>query len=261
MTFDAMWSATTHPLEFPSNPHFSTLVGGTHNQCVSFWEEGGLASEGIRQMAELGATGTFEAEVTASANASQVLLGTGSFNSPGSNSIEFDVAESYPLVTLVSMLAPSPDWFVGVTAHPLYVDDAWIDLEQVSLFAYDAGTDSGASYASPNAPTSPREPIAANTSPPFTAKQSLVPVGTFTFELLTGTEGEGEGTPGGEGEPDGEPQEGETEGEDPDDTFPAGCSCVEGTPLEGFVRFFLGDLITLALAMVALLTWHRMRRP
>ncbi len=34
--FDASWSEETHPDGFPSSPHFSGLIGGTHNDGVSF---------------------------------------------------------------------------------------------------------------------------------------------------------------------------------------------------------------------------------
>ena len=42
VTFDAQWNATSHPHDFPSNPHFSSLIGGTHNDSVRFWEVGGI---------------------------------------------------------------------------------------------------------------------------------------------------------------------------------------------------------------------------
>ena len=56
LTFDATWSEETHPTDFPSNAHFSQPVGGLHNADVTFWEPGGIASDGIEAMAELGAT-------------------------------------------------------------------------------------------------------------------------------------------------------------------------------------------------------------
>src|SRR5688500_14268429 len=40
VTFDSTWSATTHPQDFPSNAHFSGLIGGTHKAAVTFWEPG-----------------------------------------------------------------------------------------------------------------------------------------------------------------------------------------------------------------------------
>jgi hypothetical protein len=50
VTFDASWSAQSHPNDIPRNPHFSRLIGGTHRATVKFWEAGALASEGIRLM-------------------------------------------------------------------------------------------------------------------------------------------------------------------------------------------------------------------
>src|SRR5688572_21872014 len=54
VTFEATWNRDTHPTDIPPNPHFSGLIGGTHRSSVSFWQVGGLATEGIRLMAERG---------------------------------------------------------------------------------------------------------------------------------------------------------------------------------------------------------------
>ncbi len=43
-TFRATWSQATHPDRFPSNPHFSPLVGATHGAGVRFWAAGDIAS-------------------------------------------------------------------------------------------------------------------------------------------------------------------------------------------------------------------------
>src|SRR5262245_36189318 len=50
VVFNATWSQATHPTNWPSNAHFSGLVGGTHNNNVHFWRDGETASEGIRLM-------------------------------------------------------------------------------------------------------------------------------------------------------------------------------------------------------------------
>ena len=43
--FDSTWSDASHPaLDFPNTAHFSGLVGGTHDNSVSFWQSGGLAN-------------------------------------------------------------------------------------------------------------------------------------------------------------------------------------------------------------------------
>lgn len=184
VTFTATWSSTSHPMGFPSNAHFSRLVGGVHDSSVTFWEDGGMASVGIERMAEDGLTIPLSGEVEdaiAAGNAMQVLLGDG-IGSPGSTSISFEVSREFPLVTLVTMLAPSPDWFVGVSGLNLFENGNWVNQKVVTLFTYDAGTDSGAVYTSPNQDTVPQEPIRVLDTGAFANGK---PVGTYTFTRLT----------------------------------------------------------------------------
>src|SRR5262245_57537829 len=47
VTFEASWSALTHPTDFPANAHFSPLIGATHGSRVGFWRTGESASPGI----------------------------------------------------------------------------------------------------------------------------------------------------------------------------------------------------------------------
>ena len=54
------------------------------------------------------------------------------------------------------MVAPSPDWFLGVNSLSLLEEGSWVDSVVIELFAYDAGTDSGAIYTSPDEATDPR---------------------------------------------------------------------------------------------------------
>jgi len=118
VTFDASWSSASHPTDIPRNPHFSRLIGGTHKSTVKFWESGALASEGIRLMAEQGRTTPLDTEVEAAIAAGQaqrVLVGDGIDRSPDRVVLDFEISRDFSLVTLVSMLAPSPDWFVGVS--------------------------------------------------------------------------------------------------------------------------------------------------
>jgi hypothetical protein len=79
------------------------------------------------------------------------------------------------------MLAPSPDWFVGVAGLDLRAGGAWLPERTVDLFVYDAGTDSGPNYTSPNDDTDPPEPIARIVEAPFATNGT---VGTFTFTRL-----------------------------------------------------------------------------
>ena len=133
ITFQATWSAQTHPNDFPSsNPHFSGLVGATHNAQVTFWTEGQVASEGIESMAETGSKSKLLTEVDAAiaaGTAGQRVSGGSIGLSPGSVSMDpITVNKLHPQLTLVSMIAPSPDWFVGTDGLSLVdANGNWID--------------------------------------------------------------------------------------------------------------------------------------
>ena len=62
VTFQGTWSAASHPVDLPSTAHFSPLVGGTHNASARFWNEGLLASTGIKAMAERRRTSPLDQE-------------------------------------------------------------------------------------------------------------------------------------------------------------------------------------------------------
>ena len=190
VTFKATWSEATHPDDFPPNPHFSPLIGASHNDQVSFWTEGELASPGIKSMAETGDKNPLTQEITSAIldkTAFKIISGTGLNPSPGSLTLEFKVSENYPLVTLVTMIAPSPDWFVGVDSVNLFEDGSFVDEKIVTLYAYDAGTDSGTTYTSPDDPTDPPVEIFKIEGYPFFYEDELIPLGTFTFKKVKET--------------------------------------------------------------------------
>ena len=178
VTFDATWSAATHPDGFPASAHFSALTGAVHAPDVRLWAVGEPASNGIRAMAERGATATLRAEVEALGTQAAVVEGGYVGTSPGRATAELTVTDEWPLATVVTMLAPSPDWFVGVDGLDLRDGNGWAERVAVDLIVYDAGTDDGATYAAPDAPREPRGPIAAVRTAPLAGTV----VGTLTFE-------------------------------------------------------------------------------
>ena len=192
VVFNATWSPSTHPANFPPGPHFSPLIGSVHDDGVTFWALGETATRGIEVMAETGGTSPLTIEINAAVpqNALAVINGRGVNESPGSATIQgVTVREDFPLVTLVTMIAPSPDWFVGVAGLSLMGDDGrWLDELQVVLYPLDSGTDSGTSYRSANSDTSPKQPIRGLKGiSPF----SDAPIGTFTFTRVTAADGSG----------------------------------------------------------------------
>lgn len=158
VTYNAVWSSTTHPTSFPGNAHFSGLVGGTHNAAIHLWQEGELASTGIKRVAETGSKTVLINEVNAAIGAGDAfsVISGGSIGvSPGSANATFAIDQGYPLASVVTMIAPSPDWFVGTDSTQLFRNGNWVAQTTESIYPYDAGTDSGATYTSSNQATNP----------------------------------------------------------------------------------------------------------
>lgn len=186
LEFESTWSETTHPDDFPPNPHFSGLIGATHNSGTTLWVPGELASDGIESMAETGGKAALESEVNSmigAGTAFQIISGGGIGLSPGSVSVQFEANTDFPLVSVVSMIAPSPDWFVGVNGLSLRDNDEWVESQEILLYTYDSGTDSGMTYTSPDMDTQPPENIALIDGYPFFYEDEIVPVGFFRFTL------------------------------------------------------------------------------
>lgn len=62
-------------------------------------------------------------------------------------------------LSFIVRIVPSPDWFVGVDSIDLCDGDHWKENVSVDLFPYDAGTDSGFTFSSPNFETIPQDKI------------------------------------------------------------------------------------------------------
>ncbi len=131
-------------------------------------------------MAETGGTAPLRSEVEAAISngtAGSVLSGSGISTGDGQTSFEFTIDPAFPEVTLVSMMAPSPDWFVGLGGVSLCPDGAWIS-GSAQMIVWDAGTDSGTDFTSPDSDSN--EPIGFAT--PF--GNGSTSVGTMTFTRL-----------------------------------------------------------------------------
>ena len=186
LRFDSLWSPTDHAGAYVSSAHFSPLIGGVHSADASFWEPGGIATPGIERMAETGGTTLLRSEVNAAiadGDALAVVSGPGIDDAPDSTTIMFEATSDHDRLTLVTMVAPSPDWFLGT--HGLSLRDAnggWIDEIMLDLEVYDSGTDSGPNLTSPNADTNPQEPIRnIQNEAPFAG---LPVLGRYTITLV-----------------------------------------------------------------------------
>ena len=160
VTFQGTWTNAATPGGLPGSAHFTTLVGTVHNDRVTFWEVGGMASPGVEDVAELGQTSAFKSEINASDHAGAIIeKGLGSGATPEA-SVDFETTKDHPLVTLITMIAPSPDWFVGVSGLSLLdARGRWLPRLEVELFPYDAGTENGNRFSLSNPATVPQGTI------------------------------------------------------------------------------------------------------
>ena len=65
------------------------------------------------------------------------------------------------------MIAPSPDWFMGLNNFHLFRNNKWVDDISVDIRLYDAGTEDGDVFGYDNPATIPQQNISFLT--PFNA--------------------------------------------------------------------------------------------
>ena len=183
-TFTGSWNTQSTPGGVVGGAHFTTLACAVHNSDVTFWESGSMATPGVELVAEIGGTSRFQSEVSAAgANAKRGFDVSLSFSTVGSKNFEVEFAKSHPLFTLLSMLGPSPDWFVGVSRLSLLDGQGnWRSSHSVDLFAYDAGTEDGENFQLNNSATNPQGTI---TSLRNKGRFSNVPIARLSFTLKT----------------------------------------------------------------------------
>lgn len=182
VTFEGTWTLAATPGGVHRNAHFSPLIGAVHNDQVSFWRPGGTASRELERVAELGLQAQLRALMDRSPHVHAVLERDPGRGGTSRTTIDFEATRDDPLVTLVTMIAPSPDWFVGVSGLSLLDDQGrWLTSRNVDLFPYDAGTEEGEGFSLDNPATVPRGTITSiRGMGPFTD----APMAKLTFELL-----------------------------------------------------------------------------
>ena len=152
------WTTSVTPGGLPSGDHFTTFVGGIHNDQVSFLTDGGTATSGVESMAEIGGTTGLRNEVNAQRpNADRAVT----FGAPGVTGSRTHTGVTFtsdhPRITLASMIAPSPDWFVGISGRTLLNSSGnWLSSLTVNLYPWDAGTENGTEFSLSNPATNPR---------------------------------------------------------------------------------------------------------
>jgi hypothetical protein len=183
------WTRGNHPFEYPSagaltGPHFSGVIGVAHDSSYAIFREGTPPTPGLENLSETGRHAPLDAEIRAATQrgAAATLFETGPLRDFGDSLVTtVRVDERHPLVSLVAMVAPSPDWFTGASSVNLVENGQWVTSRTLELNAYDSGGDEGTTYKAPDRDTNPKKPTSVADTRHFRVNGALVPVATAEF--------------------------------------------------------------------------------
>ncbi|RUS83611.1 hypothetical protein EGW08_008630, partial [Elysia chlorotica] len=178
VVFQGSWSRNTHPKGFPDEKdefllHWSNLVGASHSSDYRIWEYGQFSSRGVKEVCEYGSARTILNELKANqfervhtVVKTDQLWGPTRIMEP--LTAGFTVTKKKPLISLLTMIGPSPDWCLGISAESMCTTNCtWKDSMEIDLYPWDAGTDSRVTYLGDKMATVPAERIhrLTNTNP------------------------------------------------------------------------------------------------
>ncbi len=189
VTFTPMWTAQSHPLDYPkagvlSGPHFSGLIGASHDRDFVLFAEGRKPTPGLERLSEEGKHSPLDAEIRAAIAAGDAgeLFESDAikdFSKPATTVVHVD--PRFPLVSVVAMIAPSPDWFAGVADVDLREGSGWVATKEMLVEAWDSGGDAGTTYEASDSDLNPKQSTKRNDAPQFTTSGARVPVAKITF--------------------------------------------------------------------------------
>lgn len=138
---------------------FSPVTATTHSSRFSVLSVRGFASPALTAIAQTGDNVALLSELRARRRSNtgvrSVTAAAGPTPPRSSTSLTVRVNCAHPMISAVSMIAPSPDWFVHLSNLFMYSAPLgrFVDRFQARLIAFDAGTDSGSRFTDPSDPS------------------------------------------------------------------------------------------------------------
>jgi hypothetical protein len=178
------WTKANFPLEYPSDAHFSGMIGASHNAHYTIFAVGRRPTRGLERLSEEGKHSPLNDEINEAikqGNALALFESGALKNWKDSMVATVRVDPAHPLVDVVNMVAPSPDWFTGVTNVNLIENGAWVARRRIVLPAYDSGGDDGTTYKAPDKDANPKKATTVNTNRHFVVHGKAQPVAVVTF--------------------------------------------------------------------------------
>lgn len=159
ITINGTWNSPQFTV--PGGAHFTYFSGMVHNPAGSLWKNGSLASPGLEAIAETGNQFPLFEEVdlmiVQKKAITQINIPSPAPNGTISRTVYCNSNFSY--LSFASMVAPSPDWFVGVADLNLYQKGTWLSDTTIQLHVYDAGTEDGDVFGYDNPAANPQQTI------------------------------------------------------------------------------------------------------
>lgn len=190
--FTPLWTKANFPFEYPDTslihkPHFSGLIGTAHNASYHLFADGQMPTPGLERLSEEGKHDPLSAEINSAIGAGNALALTESDplkDFSQTVTAEVTVDDGHPMVSLVAMIAPSPDWFAAVSDVNLMENGSWVASKTVDATAWDSGGDDGTTYLADDKDNNPKKPTHPNTSRQLTKDGQPMPVGRITFTRI-----------------------------------------------------------------------------
>jgi Spondin_N len=188
ITVTGLWTAERFPLDYPkagvlTGPHFSGVIGASHNGGFDLFRAGARPSPGLERLSEEGKHSPLDAEIKTAiaAGTAGALFESDPIKDFGKSvTSRVHVTSMFPDVSAVAMIAPSPDWFAGVSGVSLMEGGVFVAEKTVDLYAYDSGGDTGATYTAADKDASPKQATALASAQHFGAR----PVARITFRKI-----------------------------------------------------------------------------
>src|SRR5260370_18111848 len=158
----SLWTKRNFPVEYPTNDaRFSGLIGASHNASYAIFTVGRKPTRGLERVSEEGKHSPLNDEIQTAIDAGNALamFETGNLkNFRDSMVTTVRVDPAHPLISIVTMIQPSPDWFAGASGVSLSENGGCVKRRRLTLSAHDAGADAGPTYTSPDRPRNPANP-------------------------------------------------------------------------------------------------------
>jgi len=193
VTFKTYWGkhGTQNVINYPKPPkeeppHTGNMFLAIHNSNYNPFTLGKNASKGVAESSMYGTNNTLIQEISNDKRNYSKYYTAPVLKTPGEHTFNVIANHKYPLMSFVTMIAPSPDWFTGVSSVNL------LDIKKsktIPIYTYDAGTDYGTKFI-----TFPKNPRGKNTQPisyltngemfPNGLRSSIPPIGFIEIKRI-----------------------------------------------------------------------------